>query len=114
METMLLLARSVSREREKRGSHELVACVWTDWMDDLSWLVAVICRYIVCRGGLAESEGSALVTLRPDSSTKFRDFTSNQLLQSDVSALGIFINKQSLPLKQSGFWQDTWEAVAML
>lgn len=104
METMLLLALSVSHPGErKERQHELRAYVWTKRMNDLSWLVAVICGYIVSRGGLVRA--SALSALRPDPSTKFRDFPSNHLLQSDVSALGIFINKQSLPLKQFGFWQ---------
>lgn len=94
METMLLLARSVPWRREKRGD-DLVGGLHVNQLDDLCWSLAV--------GGLALSNDSSSTTLKLISPTKLRDFTSTQLLWSDIPALGIFIHKPRYLL---------WEAVS--
>lgn len=98
METMLLLARSAPWEGEKSGN-DLVGGSCVNQPDDLSWSLAVMCRGIGRRGGLALSKDSSSTTLRTASPTKLRDFASVQLLWSHISALGIFINNQSPLLK---------------
>lgn len=90
METMLLLARSVPWGRGKRGD-DLVGGLHVNQLDDLCWSLAAMCRGIGPRGGLALSNDSSSTTLKPISPTELRDFTSTQLLWSDIPALGIFI-----------------------